>query len=297
MSRVLRRGSPTKPFSTIIVPGLRTSIQYWKEFNHMPRENIYMFNYQSKGVVRNALSFFRDRTWLSRLRKSKRARQVADMIGEFLNQMKRSAPNAYILIYCHSHGCVITHRALEILAKRFGKKLPIKVVALAPPMFIPKHFGWFQLRGAINYINEQDWIWNLHTKTTRNRTGFTTVGLKPTLDRVPRNKPFLLHSGPKRRTIIVIRSVDRIPTSYRTAARSHYLGAYVDIRSNPRRVMMTTPTTFVEDNQPALKSHPLNLKNENVIMKTPEAKIKTKRTRNTPSVNATPIQRKRLRSG
>ena len=248
MSRVLRRKSLPTPFSTIIVPGLRTSLKYWMEFNHMPRENVFMFNYDSKGAVRNALSFFRDRTWLSRLRKSKRARQVADMVGEFLEQMKKTNPSAFLLIYCHSHGCVITHRALEILAKRYGKNLPIKVIALAAPMFIPKSFGAFTLRGAINYMNEQDWIWNLHTRTHRTGTKITIQGLKPLLNHVPRNRPFLLHAGPSRKTVIVIRSRDRIPVEFRTPAKSHYLSAYVDIRSNPKRVMMTTiPNPVVVD--------------------------------------------------
>lgn len=247
MTRVLRRAPLPKPFSTVIVPGLRTSLKYWEEFNHLPHENVYMFNYDSKGTVRNALSFFRNRTWLSRLRKSKRSKQVADMIGKFLDQMKVKDPRSFLLVYCHSHGCVITHRALEILAKRYGKRLPIKVIALAPPMFIPKSFDAFTLRGAINYINEQDWIWNLHTRTKRTRTGFTVEGLKPLLDHVPRDRPFLLHAGSKRRTVILIRSRNRIPVEFRTPAKSHYLSAYVDIRSNPKRVMMSVPETVVKN--------------------------------------------------
>lgn len=228
---------PGRPHATIIVPGLRTPHSTWERFKFYAPRRVYLFDYNSRGTVRNALSFLRDRTWISKFSRSARVKQLADLIETHLNEMEKATragdPSAYIELFCHSHGCVLTHRALEWLAARRSRKLPIRVTALAPPMFIASQHPKFQLDYAINYINEDDWIWKLHwTRKVDRQRGVHFTPLKRDLSGVPRDTPFALCKK-NQHVLIVIRDRNRTPISCRGAFRSHTLACYLDVHTDP----------------------------------------------------------------
>ena len=97
--------------------------------------------------------------------------KYTSFITDRVNRLVKEIYDMYVLngfslkIICHSHGALLTHRALKILGETYGKYFTkhMDVITYGGAKFIPFNHKKYILNIAINYIFENDWIFKRFT--------------------------------------------------------------------------------------------------------------------------------------
>ena len=186
----------------------------------------HVFDYASGPGMQNFRHFVRDKLFTHRFI-TDRVRRLTEVLDTYLKE------GHTVHVYAHSHGALLTHRALQHLGRRYKRQiLPVFVVTGGPARFVPRQTKTYRVRSALNVINENDWILKaLHPR------------LRTTLLRLERDRTHRVRTSKGNDIYVHVRTV-RDPDVKRSSVLSHL--AYFDLGGR-HELVQVAPYLIGED--------------------------------------------------
>ena len=174
--------------ATLLVPGVGSSkarVAYIRRKWNNP--NGFVFDYDSRTPLLDAVNFIKNK------RRGSSSDRVQRLVKDIRNIAIRYGGNLKIL--AHSHGALLTYRALQALYKTDPSLVKnIEVTAYGPGQPIPVKSPTLVLKRALNKINIDDWVQRVSSAFSR------TLKLKD----LPLGREVSVKDGAKTYSIVVL---------------------------------------------------------------------------------------------